>query len=269
MRRGSAGNSLAQGDSQVIVHEGFIAAFNYAIGPALIYESERSLRAIQTTGDPYIVIVPDTIPPRAVCSTDWRRVRGFVLARCEKDNLFTAFVIHQRRAAVRCVPAVLDDVREGRIRNGEPIAVDGVDGKVFVQPDAETIARFEALRLTPQPRVTKEYFPRLAREALQTANVPEIPPLPPRPELPDMLLRDSWQVAPGPNPMPKDVPTPADIRREGRAPAQSCRIAVRAGCPGHLAGGRADAREHVPGRPAQPGGGRGAGPGRGGGTPPA
>lgn len=200
----------------MIVHEGLIGAFNYAIGPALIYESQKTLDLIHTTGDPYIVIVPDTIPLKGLFSCDTRRVRGFVLAHCEKDNVFTGFVITQRRASVRCVPAILDDVREGRIKNGDLIAVDGVNGKVFVQPDAETVAHFEALRLTGRPKITKEHLPRLAREAMQTANVPEIMDLPPPPAMPEMLERKTW-AAPGtsgPNLLPKDMPTPADIKRE-------------------------------------------------------
>lgn len=198
----------------MIVHEGLIGAFNYAIGPALIYESWETLNTIRKTGDPYIVIVPDTIPVKLLFSTDCRRVRGFVLAHCEKDSVFTGYVITQRRASVRCVPAILDDIAEGRLKNGDLIAVDGVNGKVFVQPDAETVARFEALRETPQPKVTTVHIPRLAREGMQTANLPEIPAMPPAPELPDMLMRDTWRVAPGPDPTPKDMPKPADIRRE-------------------------------------------------------
>lgn len=199
----------------MIVHEGLIGAFNYAIGPALIYESVATLNLIHTSGDPFIVIVPDTIPLKPLFSTDSRRVRGFVLAHCEKDSVFTGFVITQRRAAVRCVPGILDDIKEGRLKNGDLIAVDGVNGKVYVQPDAETIARFEALRDTPQPEVTKEYLPRLAREAMQTANVPEIPPLPPAPDMPEMLMQDKWPGMDGAGShLPSDMPTPPEIKRE-------------------------------------------------------
>ncbi len=124
----------------MIVHEGLIGAFNYAIGPALVYESWETLNVIRTTGDPYIVNVPDTIPVKLLFSTDCRRVCGFVLAHCEKDSVFTGYVISQRRASVRCVPGILDDGEDGRLKNGDLIAVDGVNGKVYVQPDAATIA---------------------------------------------------------------------------------------------------------------------------------
>jgi hypothetical protein len=198
----------------LIVHEGLIGAFNYAVGPALIYESPATLNLIHTTGDPYVVIVPDTIPLKALFSCDTRRVRGFVLARCEKDSVFTGFVITQRRAAVRCVPGILEDIQEGRIKNGDLIAVDGVNGQVYVQPDQETIEMFESLRATGAPDITKEHLPRFAREAMQTANIPEIPDMPPTPPMPEMLHKDTWAVAPGPDLLPHDMPTPADIKRE-------------------------------------------------------
>ena len=94
--------------------------------------------------------------------------------------------------------------------------VDGVEGKVYVQPDAETVARFEALRGTGQPVITKEHIPRLAREAMQTANV-VLPPMPPPPDIPDMLKEKTWggeaMKASLPH-LPADMPTPAEILRE-------------------------------------------------------
>ncbi|MHC4389856.1 MAG: hypothetical protein ACYS22_00900 [Planctomycetota bacterium] len=188
----------------MIVHEGLIGAFNYTVGPALIYESKDTVDLIKATGDPYIVVVPDTIPPRELFSTPMRHVRGFVLAKAEKDDLFTTFLITQKRATVRCVPGILDG-----LENGDLIAVDGVNGKVYVRPDEETFAFFEAHRNQPAPRVNTEHLPRLAREAMQTANIPEIPAMPAFPAMPPMLDKPDWGK--GGN-MPADTPTPADIK---------------------------------------------------------
>lgn len=196
------------------VHDGLIGAWNKTVGPAIIYESPKTLDTIQKTGDPFILIVPDKIPLKNLFQTDTRHIRGFVLARCEKDDIFTAFVITQRRAAVRCVPGILDDLENGGLKNGDLVAVDGVNGRVYVQPDAETVSLFKELHKQPAPPITKEDLPRLAREAMLTASIPEVA-IPPIPTLPDMLNKNVWPgVGAAPADYPSDVPTPAEVKAQ-------------------------------------------------------
>jgi hypothetical protein len=198
----------------LIVHDGVIGAWNKTVGPAIIYESPKTLDAIQKSGDPFVVIVRDKIPLKNLFSTDTRHIRGWVLARCEKDDIFSAFVVTQRRAAVRCVPGIVDDIENGDLKDGDLVAVDGVNGRVYVRPDEETVALFRELHKQPAPPITKEDLPRLAREAMLTATIPDAGPIPPLPPLPDMLDKPEWGGYGGPPVMPPDAPTPGEVKKQ-------------------------------------------------------
>lgn len=226
----------------MIVHEGLIGAWNKSVGPAIIYESPKTLDIIQKTGDPFIVIVPDKIPLKNLFATDTRHVRGFVLARCEKDDIFSAFVVMQRRAAVRCVPGILDDIASGRLKNGDLVAVDGVNGRVYVQPDEETVAIFQALHEQPAPPITKEDLPRLAREAMLTATIPDPGPVPPVPAMPPMLDKPTWGDTQYPSDYPKDVPSPAEVKKQIQ---EGIEIAIKSVAEAKLAIWQAMALVHV------------------------
>ncbi len=164
---------------------GFTGAWNYTYGPALIYEGPRSLGAIQRAPDP-VVVVAETLPLSELLIVDIRHIRGFVLARGEDDEVLLSFLIPERRAAVLGVRDILEHAVPHI-----PVIVDGVLGEVYLDPDAETINLYRALRQRGPPPFDRETLPLLVRQ-VAARMLPKMPmPAPGVPSLPPAAFENA------------------------------------------------------------------------------
>ncbi len=126
---------------------GFGCAWNYTIGPALIYEGPSSIDRINTSPLP-VVVIADALPVEELGRIDVNRVYGFVIERCARSDPALVFLSNQHRAAVVRAEGIFDAAHEG-----QTVIVDGVEGRVILDPDGETRAHYETLRRQgPPPR---------------------------------------------------------------------------------------------------------------------
>ncbi len=150
-----------------------IGAWNYTMGPALVYRGKKDLTSIQNAREP-VVVIAEQIAFHDIMKVDLRHIRGFVLKGHEQDDILTHFLASEKRAAVRGIETILEDVKDG-----DTVIVDGVSGEVFVNPDAETVARYAELRRRGAPPFAREHLPRLVSQIVR--NLPKQP----TPQIPD------------------------------------------------------------------------------------
>jgi len=120
-------------------------AWNYTIGPAYIWRGQPSIVETRALKLP-VVIVAQYITAMELGILDLTRVLGLVIEEGKLGDPANVFYSSQHRACVIGCKGAL-----GEIRGGQTIVVDGVNGKVFVDPDAETLAKYEELRKKGPP----------------------------------------------------------------------------------------------------------------------
>ena len=120
-------------------------AWNYTIGPAYIWRGQPSIVETRALHLP-VVIVAQYIPAMELGILDLTRVLGFVIEEGKLGDPSNVFYSSQHRACVIGAKGAL-----GEIQAGQMLVVDGVNGKVFVDPDAETLAKYEELRKKGPP----------------------------------------------------------------------------------------------------------------------
>ncbi len=144
------------------VLKGHPGAWNYTIGPVLRWEGKDSLDKVHHQKMP-VVIVSDWIPSDHLAKLDLKHVLGFVLQSFALLDPAVMFFWGQDKATVIGAPNIL-----ALVRQGDMLVVDGVHGYVGVDPDAATVARYQALRKVGPP---------------------------PKPELPDWIRECGQQLA--------------------------------------------------------------------------
>ncbi len=93
------------------------------------------------------------------------RLRGFVIERGDLPSDVQMYLAASNRAAVIGVPRAAD-LLEGR----ETVLVDGIEGRVLVEPDPATAERYRLLRHQGRPGTADEDVARIARSVM----LPEI-----------------------------------------------------------------------------------------------
>lgn len=125
--------------------KGLGAAWNFTMGPALIYEGRRSLDAIAKARDP-VVVIAEYIPDEELRKMDKFRVRGFVIEKGSIiDPTYWIYRDENRAAVVAAKDALL------YAQNGEAVIVDGVRGVVYFGPSPDTVENYAALRKLGPP----------------------------------------------------------------------------------------------------------------------
>jgi phosphohistidine swiveling domain-containing protein len=130
------------------VIEGKSGAWNYTIGPAYIWRGTESIDEVNALHMP-VVVVAHYIPAQELARLELTRIYGFVIEHAALGDPTVVFYSHQHRATVIGASGALEHAVAG-----EPVVVDGVEGKVFFQPDEATLARYQDLRrkdLPPEP----------------------------------------------------------------------------------------------------------------------
>jgi len=87
------------------------------------------------------VIISETLTPADTALLDPRRVGGFVTASGGAESHTAIMARSLALPAVLAVPDLL-----GRVTQGTPIVVDGIEGRVIVNPTAETLAFYRKRR---------------------------------------------------------------------------------------------------------------------------
>ncbi|MFC1706200.1 hypothetical protein ACFL59_05155 [Planctomycetota bacterium] len=147
------------------VFEGVSGAWNYTIGPAFIYEGPSSIGEINLRSMP-TVVVTEYIPLTELAKIDLNHVHGFVLQGGGLGDSSRVFYSNQHRATVLRCEGILEAVRPDEI-----VVVDGVNAKVFLEPDAETLAKYEDLRLKGPPPEPEGFTDQLIKDAMELATL--------------------------------------------------------------------------------------------------
>lgn len=147
------------------VFTGVSGAWNYTLGPALIYRGPSSIDQINLRPMP-VVVVADYIPLEDLARIDMHHVYGFVLEGGGPGDTSRVFYSNQHRATVmQCAGAL------AAIRDDDLLVVDGVDGKVFVSPDDATVAKYDDLRLKGPPPEPEGFTDQLIKDALEMSQI--------------------------------------------------------------------------------------------------
>lgn len=143
----------------MITIDGISGAWNYTIGPVVVWEGLKSLDKINFRELPCIV-VGKYIPVEQLAKIDFPRVLGFVLEEGGPGDPTLIIFSNQHRATVlRAAGAV------AQAKDGETIVVDGVNGKVFFEPDEETLEKYRVLRKQGPPPEPPGMIEKLMRVA--------------------------------------------------------------------------------------------------------
>ncbi len=145
--------------------EGLSGAWNYTIGPALIYKGVKSIGEINLRALPVVVVAP-YVPLDELGKMDLKHVYGFVLEGGGYGDPTRIFYSNQHRATVMRCEGIL-----AAARPDQTIVVDGVDGKVFLDPDAETLARYNELRKQGPPPEPDGFAEQLVKDAMEMATL--------------------------------------------------------------------------------------------------
>ncbi|HVY62927.1 MAG TPA: hypothetical protein VHF22_14815, partial [Planctomycetota bacterium] len=129
----------------MITIDGISGAWNYTIGPIVVWEGAKTLDVINFRAQP-CVVVAKYIVLEHLGKVDFPHVLGFVLEEGGPGDPSLIIYSNQHRATVmRAAGAV------AAARNGETVVVDGVNGKVFFEPDEATIEKYTELRKQGPP----------------------------------------------------------------------------------------------------------------------
>jgi hypothetical protein len=126
--------------------KGIGAAWNFTIGPALIYEGRKTIDVINKLNLPHVIIA-EYLSEEELRKIELTRCLGFVIERgAMVDPTFWKFY-DENRATVICA-------RNARAyaRNKEPVIVDGVRGVALFGPDDASLDNYQALRKLGPPR---------------------------------------------------------------------------------------------------------------------
>lgn len=145
--------------------KGVSAAWNYTIGPAHLFEGPASIDSINLQAMP-VVVVGQYLPLPDLAKIDMHHVYGFVLEGGGLGDQTRVFYSNQHRATVMQCEGILAEVQ-----GGETIIVDGVEGKVIVDPDEATLARYEELRGKGPPPEPEGFAEQLLRDAMEMAQL--------------------------------------------------------------------------------------------------
>jgi hypothetical protein len=129
----------------MITIDGISGAWNYTIGPVHIYRGLESLNEINFGSRP-VVVVAKYIPLTELGRIEFTRVLGFVIEEGGPGDPSMIIYSNQHRATVLQAAGAL-----GTAKEGERVVVDGVNAKVFFEPDEETLAKYEELRRQGPP----------------------------------------------------------------------------------------------------------------------
>jgi len=119
--------------------------WNYTIGPAYIWKGQASLEECRALRLPVVIVAP-YISAMELGILDLTRIMGFVIEEGKLGDASNVFYSSQHRACVIGAKGAL-----GEIRPGMTVVVDGVDGKIFVDPDKPTLEKYEELRKKGPP----------------------------------------------------------------------------------------------------------------------
>ncbi len=147
----------------MIVRTGVGAAWNYTMGPALLYTGRRSIDEIYRQRMP-VVVVAEFIPLADLEKIELTRVYGFVMARGSTTDPEYAFYMSRRKATVLGVATIIADVGAGT-----RVVVDGVNERVYVDPDDETVKLYEELRRRGPGPMSPEKVAEFTRATLHGA----------------------------------------------------------------------------------------------------
>jgi hypothetical protein len=93
-------------------------------------------------------------------------VYGFVLEAGGAGDPARVFYSNQHRATVMQAKGILAAVKPGDL-----LVVDGVEAKVYVDPDEATIAKYEELRLKGPPPEPEGFTDQLIRDAIEMTQI--------------------------------------------------------------------------------------------------
>ena len=143
---------------------GIGVAWNYTIGPAVVYRDLTTLNIINTSTQP-LVVMAHTLGIEELMRIDMTRARGFVFEEGSRADPTVVFFSNQHRAAVLGATDVM-----AHVKDGDTVIIDGVEGKVFVNPDGETLAHYETLRREGPPPEPPSATDQLLKDALDIQN---------------------------------------------------------------------------------------------------
>lgn len=129
----------------MITIDGISGAWNYTIGPIRIWRGIESLTGINFGLEP-VVVVAKHLPLTELGRIEFTRVLGFVLEEGGPGDPSMMIYSNQHRATVLQAAGALAAAKEGAT-----VVIDGVNGKVFFEPDDETIAKYQELRKKGPP----------------------------------------------------------------------------------------------------------------------
>jgi hypothetical protein len=144
---------------------GISGAWNYTIGPAIIYRGPETIDQINLSAMPYVVVA-NTIPLEDIGKIDLHHVYGFVLERGGYGDPARVFYSNQHRATVMKCEGIMEAVQ-----TGDRIVIDGVDAKVFLHPDEATVEEYEEKRLKGPPPEPEGFTDELIRAAMEMATI--------------------------------------------------------------------------------------------------
>lgn len=124
---------------------GLGAAWNFTMGPVLLYSGPQDLARIHALADPHIVVAK-YIPEMDLKKMDRTRVRGFVIEKGSIVDPTYWFFRDENRACVIGAEDAFELALEG-----ESAVVDGVRGVAYFGPDAGTLKDYEYLRSIGPP----------------------------------------------------------------------------------------------------------------------
>jgi hypothetical protein len=129
----------------VITIDGISGAWNYTIGPIVVWEGAKTLDKINFRAKPCVVVAKYIILEH-LGKVDFPHVLGFVLEEGGPGDPSLIVYSNQHRATVMRAAGALAAAKEGAT-----VVVDGVNGKVFFEPDEATIEKYTELRRQGPP----------------------------------------------------------------------------------------------------------------------
>ncbi|GIW70922.1 MAG: hypothetical protein KatS3mg102_0464 [Planctomycetota bacterium] len=145
----------------MIAIDGIGCAWNYTMGPAFIYDGPGAIDAINQSPMP-VVVIAENIPVEELGRIDLTHVYGFVLEGSSRADPAVVFYSNQHRATVIQARGVLQAVSPGTT-----VVVDGVEGKVFIDPDEPTRQRYEELRRQGPPPEPPGFADQLLKDTME------------------------------------------------------------------------------------------------------
>jgi len=139
------------------VCKGVGTAWNFTMGPAFVYEGPRSIDTLNFLKMP-VVVLAEYISEEDLNKIEPTRCYGFVFEKGSVIDPAFWWLHDENRASVLTCEGVLS-----KVKPGEEVIVDGIRGRVYLTPDADTRANYERLRLLGPPQKDTVYWDVLRR----------------------------------------------------------------------------------------------------------